>query len=173
MSKIFEKDPIEQFTKISFYLLDHIMPTIKPAAWKILCLIIRKAKGQPNIPVRITFEEFGQKTGIVSSSTVNVALKQLISDGYISVLADGLSPEIAVEGLRASKKPQTVRGCKVVCEWCGGSTYRLQSHHYPIPSKEGGSAIVKICANCHDEYHYLVDQTAYVLSSKLFGGDNE
>ena len=39
------------------------------------------------------------------------------------------------------------------CEWCGYTTYKLEKHHYPIPKSEGGNKTVKICSNCHSEFH--------------------
>lgn len=41
------------------------------------------------------------------------------------------------------------------CEWCKINTYVLHEHHYPIKKKDGGTEIVKICPNCHHEFHYL------------------
>ena len=43
-----------------------------------------------------------------------------------------------------------------VCEWCGYKTQAIQYHHYPIPKSKGGTKTVKICPNCHYEYHQLV-----------------
>lgn len=41
------------------------------------------------------------------------------------------------------------------CEWCGKSCYILHDHHYPIPKKDGGTEIVRICPNCHYTFHKL------------------
>lgn len=43
------------------------------------------------------------------------------------------------------------------CEWCGYKTIALQSHHYPIPKHKGGTRTVKICPNCHYEFHALFE----------------
>ncbi|MBR5544878.1 MAG: phage protein [Clostridia bacterium] len=40
-----------------------------------------------------------------------------------------------------------------VCEWCGCKTTVLHSHHHPIPKRDGGTEVVKICSNCHHEFH--------------------
>lgn len=42
-----------------------------------------------------------------------------------------------------------------VCEWCKTKTNAIQEHHYPIPKSKGGKEIVKICPNCHYEYHLI------------------
>ena len=39
------------------------------------------------------------------------------------------------------------------CDWCGCKTFALQEHHYPIPKHLGGTETVKICPNCHFEFH--------------------
>lgn len=41
------------------------------------------------------------------------------------------------------------------CEWCGKECYILHEHHYPIPAKNGGTEIVRICPNCHMTYHSI------------------
>lgn len=41
------------------------------------------------------------------------------------------------------------------CDWCGCRTFALQEHHFPIPKSKGGKDIVKICPNCHYEYHKI------------------
>lgn len=40
------------------------------------------------------------------------------------------------------------------CEWCGEVSVALQEHHFPIAKADGGTETVKICPNCHYEYHY-------------------
>lgn len=48
-----------------------------------------------------------------------------------------------------------------ICEWCESQTYILHSHHFPIPKKDNGKETVDICANCHAEFHWLVDRYHY------------
>lgn len=43
------------------------------------------------------------------------------------------------------------------CEWCGCKTIAIQYHHYPIPKHKGGTKTVKICPNCHYEFHALFE----------------
>jgi len=57
-----------------------------------------------------------------------------------------------------SKNPQKLQGAKKICEWCSSETLILHSHHYPIKRCDGGEETVKICANCHCEYHYLEER---------------
>jgi len=64
-----------------------------------------------------------------------------------------LSEEEIID-LILSKTPQYVRGGNK-CQWCLGTTFILQEHHYPIPQCEGGDEVVKICPSCHCEYHHL------------------
>jgi hypothetical protein len=42
----------------------------------------------------------------------------------------------------------------LVCEWCKVSTTVLHKHHYPISKKFGGDEVVRICPNCHNEFHH-------------------
>ncbi len=42
------------------------------------------------------------------------------------------------------------------CEWCGVRSIALQEHHFPIPKYKGGTETVKICPNCHAEYHTVL-----------------
>ncbi len=55
------------------------------------------------------------------------------------------------------------------CSWCKSATLVLQRHHYPKPSRSGGTETVEICASCHAEYHYL-ERSCKVTEgfSKLF-----
>ena len=45
--------------------------------------------------------------------------------------------------------------CKFKCEWCGCGCNVINEHHYPIPKSMGGTKIVRICPNCHYEFHSL------------------
>lgn len=42
-----------------------------------------------------------------------------------------------------------------ICDWCGSKTTVLHKHHHPIPKRMGGTEIVNICSNCHNEFHKL------------------
>jgi hypothetical protein len=76
-------DPDVKYTMMDNFLFDHIMPLVKPNAWKILCLIIRKTRGWHKTSDQISFSQIKAGTGISSDETVNNALKQLVGNGYI------------------------------------------------------------------------------------------
>ncbi len=78
-----------------------------------------------------------------------------------------ISPSEAAQILRA-KKPQTFDCGLALCLWCGCRTMKLQAHHYPVTSKDGGTETVTLCANCHYEYHALVDGCGYYLDADEF-----
>ena len=69
---------------------------------------------------------------------------------------------LALLGLIKTYSPQEAKdnvlafkGLGQKCEWCGIYTISIQNHHFPIPKKDGGAKTVKICPNCHSEYHTL------------------
>lgn len=76
-------DPDIKYTMMDNYLFDRIMPVVKPNAWKILCLIIRKTRGWHKVSDQISFSQIKAGTGISSDETVSNALKQLVSKRYI------------------------------------------------------------------------------------------
>jgi hypothetical protein len=82
-------DPNIKYTMMDNYLFDHIMPVVKPNAWKILCLIIRKTRGWHKATDQISFSQIKAGTGISSDETVNNALKQLVGKGYILATKGG------------------------------------------------------------------------------------
>jgi len=41
-----------------------------------------------------------------------------------------------------------------VCAFCGCESVGLHRHHHPIPKIQGGRKTVRICANCHAEFHW-------------------
>jgi hypothetical protein len=53
------------------------------------------------------------------------------------------------------------------CEWCCSETFVLHSHHYPVRRKDKGDKTVKICANCHSEFHYLTDHWIFEINSDI------
>lgn len=140
------------------YLVNHVMPTVRPDAWKILILVAHRSK--------VLFSEMKELTGISSDGTVTNSCKELVNKGLIATQNNNMTPQDAVE-LITAKKPQYIESGGITCSWCGGKTLRLQLHHYPISARDGGQRTVEICANCHDEYHYLTDNTYYVLSEAV------
>jgi hypothetical protein len=88
--KPFELD--KEFTRFSNDLIDHVMPTLSPAAWKILTVIWRQTEGWVEDRKsgkrkewdEISYSQFMEKTGIGSTSTINRALKELMDGEYIN-----------------------------------------------------------------------------------------
>lgn len=78
--------PQDNFTVFSNYVLDVIMPELKPTHWKVLCFIIRKTIGWQKANDILSYSQIMQGTGISGRATVNSALKELIELNYISVI---------------------------------------------------------------------------------------
>lgn len=49
------------------------------------------------------------------------------------------------------------------CNWCKRETNSFHHHHYPIPSKDGGKDTVRICTDCHQQFHTLVDHGIWFI----------
>jgi hypothetical protein len=81
-----------------------------------------------------------------------------------------LTPTSVAELLKTKHTPQKLSFpvSSKVCEWCKGETVALQQHHYPLPKRLNGKSVVNICANCHFEFHQLVDVGFY----KVVGADH-
>jgi len=80
---VYPFDTREQFTKIHNYVIDHMMPTLKPNAFKLLILIIRKTKGWGKDADRISYSQLREGTGIASDATLSAAIKELEELNYI------------------------------------------------------------------------------------------
>jgi len=96
----------------------------------------------------------------LTDATINSILKTLIKKGYIEISNDDI-----VEKLKSKNLKGYGYGDKV-CEWCGISTTVLCEHHYPIPKSKGGKKVVKICSNCHQEYHYNNSKITLILTTE-------
>lgn len=82
----------------------------------------------------------------ISNSKLASSFEKLRKLGYIS--ESKLSYEQIKEIVLKEKE-----NAKFVCEWCGCKCNILNEHHYPIPKSKGGTETVKICPNCHAEFH--------------------
>lgn len=82
----------------------------------------------------------------ISISSLSNGFKRLKSFGYIK--EKHLSYEQIKKIVLEEKE-----NAKFVCEWCGCKCNILNEHHYPIPKSKGGTETVKICPNCHSEFH--------------------
>ena len=83
-----------------------------------------------------------------SIKTIQRSLEFLLDKGYIK--SRKIKPEEAKEIVLRNKN-----NCKFKCEWCGCGCNVINEHHYPIPKSMGGVKTVKICQNCHYEFHSL------------------
>lgn len=72
-------------------------------------------------------------------------------------------------GFIRSKTKQNIIGWGYKCEWCNGKTLKLHEHHFPIKKCNGGDRTVKICPNCHYEFHYLTENKFYYPTDRLLG----
>lgn len=82
----------------------------------------------------------------ISSSSLASGFKKLKELGYIK--EQNLNYEEIKEIVLKEKET-----AKYTCEWCGCKCNILNEHHYPIPKSKGGTKTVKICPNCHSEFH--------------------
>jgi phage replication O-like protein O len=75
------------FTCLTNYVLDVVMPSLPPNAWKILCFVIRKTRGWNKEKDRLSYSQIAAGTGIDSDATVRAALKLLIERGFVIATA--------------------------------------------------------------------------------------
>ena len=84
---------------------------------------------------------------IASTTTICNSKKRLRELNLIEVITD-------YEQAKSLVLQRKGKGVK--CEWCGNTSFAIQEHHYPIPKHKGGKQTVKICPNCHYEYHAIL-----------------
>ena len=123
--------------------------------------------GTINTNRRFTKKELIEKTG-ANPASFKLGIKKAIEHGFITEERSAYTDEQAVEIIKR-KTSQTFAGFEQVCEWCKGTTVILHDHHYPVRKRDNGSETVKICPNCHTEFHHLTDYpaTSYRLTRKL------
>lgn len=95
----------------------------------------------------------------VSRNSISKWINSLVKLGYIQLISD----ENIVEILKA-KFLQGLGYGNEKCQWCGILTSVLHKHHYPIPKCKGGTKTVRICPNCHHEFHFSVSTIKLNLS---------
>lgn len=71
------------YTVFNNYVLDHIMPRLKPTTWKTLCFILRNTVGWDRESDELSYSQIMKGTGIHSSATVSSALRELVDLRYI------------------------------------------------------------------------------------------
>jgi len=87
----------------------------------------------------------------VNRRTIERTISKLIKEGYLR--KKKISHNEIVPLLKAKKLSGKGIGEKV-CKWCGIKTTLLFEHHYPLTRRKGGKKTIKICSNCHTEYHH-------------------
>lgn len=85
MNKIQPFDTRGGFTMIHNYVLDEMMPALKPSTFKVLMLIIRKTKGWGKDADSISYSQLRDGTGIKSDATLSSAISELAELKYIVV----------------------------------------------------------------------------------------
>lgn len=86
----------DRYTQFDNYVLDEIMPKLKPNAWKVLCFVMRRTRGwvDQNTGKRresdaLSYSQIQEGTGIKHPNTVNTALQELRDMGCILVEGQG------------------------------------------------------------------------------------
>ncbi len=73
----------DNFTTLTNYMLDIIMPELPANAWEVLCYIHRKTHGWNKESDELSYTQIAAGTGIKSSATISEALKLLEKKQYI------------------------------------------------------------------------------------------
>jgi hypothetical protein len=73
-------DKLPKFTKVDNYFLDHVMPRVKGAEWKVICAVLRQTEGFQREDAEISVEEFMSMTGH-ERQTVIVAVRNVMLRG--------------------------------------------------------------------------------------------
>lgn len=142
------------YTQVPNVIFDYWMPRLTHVQFKIvMCFIAFPNKS-------LSCEFLRNKSGL-SKSCISDVVPYLEATKIIMRIS--LDEEEIIALLKGKKGQIFYSDNIVTCEWCNGSTTQLQKHHWPIPQSMGGEDTVNICANCHFEYHSLVDRTFYIL----------
>lgn len=83
-----------------------------------------------------------------NKQTISKIKKSLIKKGYID-------NNETHDAWQAKLNVLLNKDTGIKCEWCGIKTNAIQEHHFPITKANGGKNIVRICPNCHSEFHKL------------------
>lgn len=105
------------YTMFDNFILDVIMPELKPTHWKVLCFIMRKTIGWHRVEDGLSYSQIMDGTGIKNRTTISGAIKELVRLGYIARLATeeqndpnryriNTEYEIEVEGSKKETKPE-------------------------------------------------------------------
>ena len=122
--------------------------------------------------IMFTTNQWEKEFPFWSRSTIQRTFQSLEDCGI--VISRKLTKNEIVSMLQA-KRPQQLNTDLdfYVCDWCKGETFILNEHHYPIPKESGGEQVVKVCPNCHYEFHSLETLTLYSLNQKMINEFDE
>lgn len=90
----------------------------------------------------------GKYLPFYSICTISRIVKRLVDTGYLDKIK--MTPE-QIKNMVIQNKNFPLFSC----EWCGCGCNILHEHHYPTPKRLGGTKTVKICPNCHYEFHAI------------------
>lgn len=94
-----------------------------------------------------TYKEISCKAKI-SKRTTQKAVSGLLKNKYIRKLTD-----LEKFNYLNSKNLNNSETGFIKCAWCKINTNIIHEHHYPISRSNGGNNVVKICPNCHSDFH--------------------
>ena len=81
----------EKFTRVHNYLMDKIMPIVKPNAWKVLCCILRSTSGwvmnngTRKLTDQLSYSQLLKKTGIKNRNTLSAAITELVERNLVNL----------------------------------------------------------------------------------------
>jgi hypothetical protein len=94
----------------------------------------------------------------MNPTSFNRNLKKLLNKTYLEKIKLPLFKkykEAAAEIIKTKCLYNLGYGEKT-CNWCKTRTTILHDHYYLLPQKKGGEETIKICSNCHAEFHKIV-----------------
>ena len=97
----------------------------------------------------INNEYFAELYGVTNHCVIGW-INKLKNKGYINIEAGMKSDKEVFDFLN---KKNSSEGCL----FCGYNGVAIDEHHYPIRKKDGGKETIRLCANCHREFHFLAD----------------
>jgi phage replication O-like protein O len=121
------------YTCFTNYVLDVVMPSLPPNAWKVLCLVIRKTRGWNKEKDRLSYSQIAEGTGIDSDATIRSALKLLIERKFVianqgsawKAMAYSLNSALEIE---VHDGPDSTLEIEATTEIEVGSTTEIEAH---------------------------------------------
>lgn len=134
-------------TPVETIFLDEYMPRLKISGIRTFLALCRNNGA--------TRSELRYLTGLSKQGSVN-GTNELLKFGLVTNRK--LSPVEA-------KKYLFIEGATplIGCSWCKTETRSLHEHHYPLPQREGGEKTARICVDCHQKFHSLVDDGVWLI----------